>query len=222
LQNQRCKVLFIGNSHTYYNDMVYMLKYFSEKGNTGHNIEPVIIVHPGRSLEIHKTEPEIRFNILYGDFDYIVMQQTAHPFPGKEVLIRDALQINEYIKRTKAVPVSYMTWAEKDKPENQGPMSDAYMALTKEMNGILCPVGLAWQNVRSADQGIDLFDQDGEHANPAGSYLTACVFYGTLLKSSPIGLSNTVMYGNEIICHIRKDISLLLQQIAWETIRSIL
>lgn len=69
----------------------------------------------------------MRFNILYGDYDYIILQQAAHPFPGKEALLRDALSIKKYIDQTKAVPVSYMTWAEKAKPENQRLMASAYI-----------------------------------------------------------------------------------------------
>lgn len=194
MKKPTCKVLFIGNSHTYYNDMVFMIKYFSQKGNSKYIIEPVIIAHGGRSLETHRKEPEVRFNILYGGYDYIVLQQVAHPFHGKESLLRDGKEINEYIKQTNAIPVSYMTWAEKSKPENQQLMEDAYSELAKEINGILCPVGIAWQKVSNKDVLIDLYDADGEHANHYGSYLTACVFYSIILKNSPIGLPSKVMF----------------------------
>ena len=109
------KVLFIGNSHTFYNDMPYILKYFSVFKNHTPLLDPIMIAHGGKSLGEHKLEPEIRFNILYGNFKYVVLQQVAHPFGGKAELIRDSIEINSYIKSTDALAVAYMTWSEKNK-----------------------------------------------------------------------------------------------------------
>jgi len=45
-----------------------------------------MIAHDGRSLSEHAIEPEVRFNILYGDYDYVVLQEASHPFAGEESL----------------------------------------------------------------------------------------------------------------------------------------
>jgi len=50
-------------------------------------------------------------------------------------------------------------------------------------------VGLAWQRAVGQRPGIALWDSDGSHPAPAGSYLAACVFYATLFGESPAGLN---------------------------------
>lgn len=212
----KIKVLFIGNSHTYYNDMAYMLKCLSVENSDGLTVEPVMLAHPWKTLEQHKTEPEIRFNILYGEYDYIVLQQAAHPFPGEEVLLRDGSAIYEFIKQTKAKPILYMTWAERKFPENQTAMTEAYQHLSDEINGLVAPVGIAFEKAARATPYIELFDRDGGHANPTGSYLAACVFYSLIFNKSPEGLSNKIMYNEKCIYEIDEAEAEVLQRTAWE------
>ena len=42
--------------------------------------------------------------------------------------------------------------------------------------------------MRTLRPDIQLYDKDGSHPSPAGTYLTACVFYTVLSKKSPVGL----------------------------------
>ena len=65
------KVLFIGNSHTYYNDMVNMFKNRCNQNNM--DVHVTTLTHGGKPLLWHGEEHEVRFNILYGEYDYIVL-----------------------------------------------------------------------------------------------------------------------------------------------------
>lgn len=69
------RVLFIGNSHTYFNDMPEI---FAELARMkGIACEVTMITHGGWFLHQHQKEPEVRFNILYGNYDYVVLQEHA-------------------------------------------------------------------------------------------------------------------------------------------------
>jgi hypothetical protein len=210
------KVLFIGNSHTYFNDMAYMLKYFSIQDTEIPAIDPVMLAHPYKTLGEHKTEPEIRFNILFGGYDYIVLQQGAHPFLGEEVLIKDASAINEFIKETNSKAILYMTWAENAHPEKQPVMTEAYYKLAEKIDALVAPVGLAFGKVKSTAPQIELFDEDGGHASVAGSYLAAILFYCVIYKKSPLGLPNKIMFKERCLYEIDREIAGILQKIAWE------
>ena len=212
------KILFIGNSHTFFNDLPYMFKYLCENGPLQLSVDVVMIAHGGKSLEFHKNEPEVRFNIRYGGYDYVVLQQAAHPFPDKDLLLRDGKELCKQIFAAGSTPVLYMTWAEKAMPQNQRAMEDAYTELAQEVNGILCPVGLAWEKVIAADPGVELFDLDCEHASFAGHYLTACVFYATLTGKSPVGLPYSVNYRDEVLGRVSIEQGQLFQNIAGEFI----
>ena len=201
--------------------MPYILRYFTLTNKNTDIIDPVMIAHGGKSLEEHKTEPEVRFNILYGNYHYVVLQQVAHPFTGgQKSLLKDGLEINEFIKQTKTIPVTYLTWSEKNKLENQQQMTDAYLELTKQVNAVLCPVGIIWQEFIKQYPQINIYDQDGEHANEIGSYLVACVFYVTLLNESPLGLPVRIENNNQLVLQIAQPIATNIQKLVWSYFKS--
>lgn len=219
MNRMELKTLFIGNSHTHYNDMAFLFKALASEGNPGLAVDVCMIAHDNRSLGEHRREPEVRFNILYGGFHYVVLQQSAHPFPGRETLFGDALALIGAIDDAGAKPVLYMTWAEKDKPWNQREMTDSYTALAAQSGALLCPAGECWRALAASHPEIDLYGADGAHANPAGSYLTACAFYAALFGRSPVGLSGVVRHGSGTVCDIPRHIASVLQEIAWQTVR---
>ena len=168
------RVLFIGNSHTYFNDMPWL---FAEKylECTGHRAEVTMLAYSGRTLEWHMQEYfSVRANILHGKYDYCVIQQAAHPFPGEETTFEYARKIIDLCRIAGTEPVLCMTWAEKRFPENQKKMVDCYTKLAADEGVLLSPVGLIWEHMLKTHPEVDLFWKDGEHASPYGDYLIAC------------------------------------------------
>ncbi len=177
------KILFIGNSHTYYNDMVHTFARVCHANGT--EIHTTMLTSPGKSLLWHSEEPDVRFNILFGGYDYIVLQDAAHPFAGEEALLKGAQKLKEFIDKTSSKTVLYMTWAEKRFPQNQTIMSEAYYSVALKTNSLLAPVGEHWQKVLAKSPDIELFDNDGEHASPFGSFLVSRVIYKTIFGELP-------------------------------------
>ena len=71
-QIKRLRLLFVGNSHTFFNDMPEMVaERFREDG---YDCEVAMIAHGGWSLGQLVEEPEVQFNIHYGHYDYVVLQ----------------------------------------------------------------------------------------------------------------------------------------------------
>ena len=139
------RVLFIGNSHTYFNDMPALFADFWEAG-TVESPFVTMLAHPGKTWEWHLQEyKEVRFNLLYGRYDYCVLQQAAHPFPGEEETLRDGRILAQLCQQSGTQPVISMTWAEKAYPEHQQVMVDTYRQLACETGAILSPVGEIWQ-----------------------------------------------------------------------------
>ena len=178
------KVLFVGNSHTYFNDMPRL---FAEMCGrlTGTEAEVTMLAYSGRSLAWHMEEYlSLRFALLYGSFDYCVIQQQAHPFPGEESTEAGLRALLPLCERGGARPVLFMTWAEKVKPENAAVMRRCYRRLAAEYGTLLAPVGELFERFRGTE--VELYWKDGEHASPYGSYLTAATLAGLLC--GPAGL----------------------------------
>lgn len=170
------KVLFLGNSHTFFNDMPELFAQFVEK-TTGEKPEVVMLAYPGRDLDWHRKEYfAMRFNLMYGGYDYCIIQQAAHPYPPIESTLETGAYIIDLCHRCGVKPVVYMTWAEKRFPENQQKMIDTCEKLSGENNALLAPIGRVWQAVQQTRPDIELYHTDGEHAGPYGDFLIAAVF----------------------------------------------
>lgn len=120
-------ILFIGNSHTYYNDMPLMVKQRAE--DEDFNCRVTMIAHGGWYLSQHAEEPDVRFNILYGGYDYVVLQEHAHPFGPEEKFLNAAVSLNEMIRKAGSTPIIYECWSRKDEPEKQKDMVESHKRL---------------------------------------------------------------------------------------------
>ena len=182
------KVLFIGNSHTFFNDMPLTFARLWEAG-TGESVSPVLLCHPGMGFDYHVKEYfESRFNLLYGGFDYCILQQKAHPFAGTREDLAAGIRLAELAKAGNVKPVFALTWAEKAYPEHQEQMNAFHKELCRETGALLSPVGRVWQDLLRQDPAFPLYWQDGEHASVYGDYLIACTHYRLLSGKSAEGL----------------------------------
>ena len=177
------KVLFIGNSHTYFNDMPQMVKELANAA--GEELHVTMLTKGGMDFAWHRKQEQTAFNLRYGGYDFCVLQQAAHPFPGQEALSEGAKGICELAGEHPPRFALYMTWAEKAHPENQGEMTEAYRRTAREQALLLAPVGEVWQAFRKEHPDIELYFTDGAHASPAGSLLAAAVIFKTLLQKEP-------------------------------------
>ncbi len=183
------KILFIGNSHTFMNDMPELAREMIENA-TGQTCEVTMLAYPGRSLRWHMAEEYFseRFNILYGHYDYCVIQEQAHPMTDEADTVMFASQIIDLCKKVNTVPVIFETWAEKIKPENQQEMNRRYRKLAEETGALLAPIGEVWTAAASellSVPGTDLYFRDGEHASAEGDYLIAMVLTKVVTGALP-------------------------------------
>lgn len=138
-EKRTLRILFIGNSHTYFNDMPAMVAEKARKA--GFDCEVTMIAHGGWYLEQHVQEPDVRFNILYGHYDYVVLQEFSHPFGPEEKFFGAVRTLNQWIREAKSKPVIYMTWARKEEQEVQPRMTAANKQIAEEIGALLAPVG---------------------------------------------------------------------------------
>ena len=176
--NQRLRILFIGNRHTYFNDMPDMVaRRFREEG---FDCEVTMIAHGGWYLEQHVKEPDVRFNILYGHYDYVVLQEHAHPFGPEEKFFEAARMLSQWIREAGSKPVIYMTWAKKEEEHEQAHMTEVHKAVAEENGALLAPVGENWWAYMRSWPQIEMYYEDGAHASAAGSDFAAKYIWETI------------------------------------------
>ncbi len=172
------KVLFIGNSHTFVHYVpLRTAAFFAARGEV---LDAVMLTHPGVGLDWHLEQSQTYYNLMCGGYDAVVLQHNAHPFPGRESLLAAGERLAALVPEGTKIFL-YMTWSEKNNPQGQGVMSEAYEALAQKTGAAVCPVGRIWQKVKEAHPEEDLYFADGEHSSVLGASLAAAVIGRTLL-----------------------------------------
>ena len=195
------RVLFIGNSYTYFNNLPEMFTRLASAAKQP--VDARMVAPGGWRLKDHWEKGEARKALAEGPWDFVVLQDQStlgvtlyvegkSRVSSDEVFRPSADRWAAEIKKAGARPAFYLTWARKASPEDQDTLAHAYMSAARASGALVAPVGLAWRRVRHERPAIDLFAPDGSHPSPSGTYLAACTFIAALLHRDPTGLPATV------------------------------
>lgn len=180
------RVLFVGNSHTYFNDMPRLFARMCA-ALTGREPELQMLAFSNRALRWHCEEHfSLRFALLYGRFDYCVIQQQAHPFPPEEETDAYLERIAAFCRSVGTRPVIFMTWREKAKPEAAARMCAYYRRAAERTGALLAPIGELFEELGERHGEIELYWHDGEHASPYGDYLIASSLASLLCEAKDL------------------------------------
>ena len=200
-QPRPLRVLFIGNSYTYFNDLPGLVASLARGARPSRAMQTEMVARPGVSLRDHWLDGAALAAIRRTRWDYVVVQEQsmlgvmlAHGRPT----VNDPDLFHEFGRRfireitaAGATPVLYLTWARRPSPETQDRLTRAYAALAAETGARLAPVGVAWQQARAQRPALELFDPDGTHPSPAGSYLAAATLLATITRTPARALPPT-------------------------------
>lgn len=212
--NKPRKVLFIGNSYTYVNDLNSVLEKLAASAKPPVRLQTAALAKGGATLQNHDADPKTTNALSRIKWDLVVIQeQSMRPVVETAAFVKYARKLEERIVKQGAKPVFFMTWAREHKPEMTGQLDAAYTQMARELNAYVAPVGLAWAASLKANPEIKLYAKDQSHPTVYGTYLSACVFYATLTGQSPVGLSNAGL--QEITAEHAKS----LQETAWKTVQ---
>jgi len=194
------RVLFLGNSYTFVNDLPLTFARLAE--SAGRPVEVAMIADGGETLAEHAASAGDLDRIASGAWTYVVLQEQsttpATPAGRDHYMYPAASTLAARVEEVGAVPLLFMTWAHKDGlPEAglpnyeamQQQIDAAYLLVAEDLRVPVAPVGFAWYMVGQDHPEIELWQGDGSHPSPAGTYLAACVFYAAIFRENPEGLS---------------------------------
>lgn len=171
------KLLFIGNSHTYYNSLPATVKHLLEQ--TGTRTHVTMVTRGGKSLAFHAENETTLFNIRHGEYDLVILQDRASDFDtasftaGAEALLKEARAAGSSV-------MLYMPWALRDNREAQEEMTNAYLALSRRLGVPVAAAGEVFGRLLNRYPADLLYCKDGNHATPLGSYAAALTVFYTL------------------------------------------
>jgi hypothetical protein len=195
------RVLFIGNSYTSVNDLPGTFAALVRSG--GGAVETAMIAPGGAFLADHAASSEVAAAIAGTAWTAVVLQEQSQapavPAVRDAQMAPAAAALVAMIRQAGAHPYLLETWAHRDGwPERgldraamQAAINAAYREVGARNAAVVVAAGEAWSRaVREAPE-IVLWQADGSHPTPAGTYLAACVLYATLTGHSPEGLDET-------------------------------
>ena len=196
------RILFIGNSLTYYNDLPAL---FGDLANdAGFETITASVTKGGWYLSrfadpqdemgaaLRRKYPLRRWN------DIVLQDQSLNPAVDPDGFLAAVRALRQAMPEGRFV--FYQTFAYEagsdrlaatgmTQQEMYDRLRDAYATAAREHGGLLVPVGEAFRRIQREHPLVNLYQPDSLHPNLAGSYLAACVFYAALSGRDPQALA---------------------------------
>ncbi len=233
-QNDTTRVLFIGNSFTYVNNMPDLVQGLAD---AAHLPFKFVMYAPGgisvgdtaQGTSAHMNNP-IVFNLIRSDnWDFVCLQDNQGRFiygnchfPDTNVskVVRGHLKIRDSVEMNH--PCAHMLWFAGWGPKNGYPgyastgsglidnIYDDYMCMNNTANEIISPIGKAWERELTILPLVDLWGSDLTHPSLEGAYLTASVIFTSIFR---INTEKVQFYGG-----IDTVTATTLRRIAYQTV----
>ena len=196
------KVLFIGNSFTFYHNMPIMVKSLAEA--SGNPMEFNMHAPGGMSVgdvsqgnQAHMNNLTLYNFIRNTAWDVVVIQDNqgrfvldSATFPAVSKVVEGHIKLMDSVKKYNscAKVVLFGGWAFKNGSPPYGNTGTEmirrilinYRVLNDTMKEVVAPIGEGWIHAINGLPLVDLWDGDQAHPSPAGSYLTASVLFSTI------------------------------------------
>lgn len=171
------RVLFVGNSLTYTNDLPGMVERLGRLD--GRRIETRMLALPNYSLGDHLDAGGVQ-KLARQRWDVVVLQQGPSSLEAsRRDLIRDSKRIAELFKDTRVAML--MVWPSRQYAASWDRVVESYTLAAEAVNGVVIPAGVA---VRAAAP-LRVLGEDGFHPSVAGTYLAVLVTYRTIVGRLP-------------------------------------
>lgn len=180
------RVLFVGNSLTYFHDLPGMVAALSRREDGAPALEVEAVTLPNASLEDHWARKEARRAIERGGWHYVVLQQGPSSLPESRAnLVAWTKRFAKAIRAAGARPALYMVWPAAARSGDFPGVVASYAAAAEAVDGLLLPAGAAWRAAWRRDPALPLYGPDGFHPSPLGTYLAAIVIEAALTGRPP-------------------------------------
>lgn len=186
------RVLFVGNSLTYYNDLPATFATVYQATVPGTTVEADMLAQGGARLRERLRDGRLAALLSRHHYDVVVLQDLGGfpdcppDFPGCSDAPRALREAVSLVRAAGAQPLWFATWQRH--PEAQRALSRHGSALARDVGVEMADVGAAMQRVPSPLRER-LLQDDGGHPAPSGTWLAAAALTrslaGALTEATP-------------------------------------
>ena len=182
------RVLYLGDSYTYYNDMPSMVTAMADLAGSDIRYDISVRAFPNATLEGHWNNSGTRSLLGQGNWDRILVQPESY----FQILNADNGHFNQGSRLLRqagsAKPAIVVSWTASEAHYANAPVTRAEhfrnieansRALASRTGADLIDVAQVWEDVSTEALPFSLY-KDGNHPSVEGSYLVALVIYAEL------------------------------------------
>lgn len=171
--------LFVGNSHTEFNNLTGTFKILLERESSLGTVSTERLLCGW--LEDYATNLTLEKSLIEKKYKFVVLQaqkiSASHKFTYSD---EAAIMIGKLAKASGARVLYFAEWPRQDVNESKY-IYDIYAGISKQVGAETVPVGFAFDYAISKNPRLKLWAADGNHSSPLGAYLAACTFYYWIL-----------------------------------------
>ncbi len=174
------RVLFVGNSHTYVNDLPGMVQALARAaGDTA--LRTAEIAEANFALE-----------------DHLAVGTVVTALPESQVNLKFFTeQFDPLVRAAGATPVLYQIWPMWSRRFDADAALTSYWNAAAAVNGILAPASDGFTAALAEDPRIAVYSGDGLHASRRGTYVAAFTIIARILEIEPESLPPRIPGGSE-------------------------
>lgn len=206
------KILFIGDSLTYWNMGIYYHVLSLAESETPPRKIVIDSLTQG-STPLGGLWPRAQTLIKEGKYDLVVLQDDLGE-TSRTGFLEYAKKYNELITQNGGRSILYMHYWYSYLKITPSELKEAYRNVAKELRIPISPVYTAYEYAANERPSLELIAADFIHPTWTGTYLISCVLYSTIFGRSPEGLPY-----NPTIAQLTSEEVLFLQRIAWKAVK---
>ncbi|HEY8197475.1 MAG TPA: hypothetical protein VIG04_10875 [Gemmatimonadales bacterium] len=211
------RVLFIGNSLTYFNDLPGTVAQLAS--SVSQTIEVSSVARPNLALIDHVEGKSNALQVIQGaTWDYVVLQQGPSSLDlSRDTLVLATRLLDPYVKAAGGRSALLMVWPESARFEFFDEVRASYQLAAQEVAGLFLPAGEAWLGAWALDPQLQLYGPDGYHPSELGTYLAALVVFEGITGHDARSLPGEAVVGGHAISLPESRVR-LLQRAAHEAV----
>ena len=187
------KILFIGNSFTFYWNLPSQVEKMSIERGINWDITHFTV--PSSTLKEHSNNPNLKSILESQTFDHVIIQEhSTNILTGEQgnpkfyfdqiaSLIPDSTQIHFFSTWM------YPSMEQLNTNNEEYPIEESIKQIIEGTTTKIIPVGRAFKLFNDKYPQFNLLMEDEKHPNPNGSYLASCIIFSHLSAESSLNLS---------------------------------
>lgn len=221
------KILFIGNSFTFYWNLPSQVEKMSIERGLNWDIKHFTL--PSATLKTLWNNPDLKSILESETFDHVIIQEHS-----TNILTNAQGNSKFYFGQiTSLIPNStqihfFSTWMypsmqQYNTNNEEYPIENSIKQIIDDTTAKIIPVGRAFKLFQDKYPQFEILMEDNKHPNPNGSYLASCIIFSHLSAESSLNLSKRFKgvdsKGVDIYYSIVEDeVLTIIQQISDEVI----